>query len=256
MTAPHLLERAGVTVVLGDSPAPPDELLAGLPSEPGIRHVVVAVHPGPTGEELARLLGGRTDGIRLLLSFSGANGIARTLADSLGVTVVAPTGAALMLPERLFVQEGEWVRFEPGREPVAQGARFPAPRWQPLLRHGSGFTPIPAGLWLHPASEPMPGELLTVPVVDERVTVVVGAVPSEQARAALRTLPWTLRHDMILEAYGPDPRTVQEIGRQLTEGFLRTRKATEPSPGTPVVSGPQAGQALQRLAEAWRRTPS
>ncbi|SNY69862.1 hypothetical protein [Paractinoplanes atraurantiacus] len=253
---PHLVERAGVTVVLGDAPAPPDELLAGLPGEPGFRPVVVAVHPGPSAEELARLLHGRVDGTRLILSYAAVNGIARTLADRLRVPVVAPTGAALMLPERLFVQHGEWVRFRPGAEPVGEGARFPAPRWQAALRHGPALTPIPAGLWLGPSGEAVPGDVLTLPVLDERVTVVVGPVPPPEARAALRTLPWPLRHEMLLEPYGTDPGTVKDIGRRITEGFLPTRTVTRPVPGAAPVAGPAADKALWRPAGAWRRTPS
>ncbi|WP_405699277.1 hypothetical protein OG209_08465 [Streptomyces sp. NBC_01383] len=189
--------------------------------------VIVDVTPdaaGNLGEELGGLLARLRDehrsAARLVMSGAAARKpdgqlpLAQRLADAWDFEIEAPDAAAVLVPGGgLYVTEpaspaGGWWRFAPGAEPVALGARIPAPRWQralarvPLGELGDHTVrQIPAGLLLHPtgAAAPRPGDLaFALAVHPDRLTVLVNGADSrndlaEDLATLLARLPAELR---------------------------------------------------------------
>lgn len=197
----------------------------------------VTVVAGADGESAAALwarLGALIDtlcgeGVRTIrLAMSGAGddspgrpAVARRIADSWEVDVVAPDGTVLGVPGGgLFVhdvlpddgtgggRERGWWRFAPGAEPVPLGPRQPAPAWQPApgslpsrTRSGCVVEQIPAGLLIRPegARAPRPGDLCyAIPVDRHGILVVVGVPDGEDVVAddvadVVKTLPEAAR---------------------------------------------------------------
>ncbi|MFD8380759.1 hypothetical protein ACFV2X_19775, partial [Streptomyces sp. NPDC059679] len=152
------------------------DLVRALSADPEHTVTVVAGADTSSAGELWPRLGGvldslRSDGVgvvRLVLSAAGDDrpdepAVARRIADTWEIEVIAPDGVALVVPGGgLFVPErrpgrggerggsgrvgergggerGGWWRFAPGAEPVRIGSRQPAPAWQPAVEH------LPAG---------------------------------------------------------------------------------------------------------------
>ncbi|MFJ6462707.1 hypothetical protein ACIQM0_16975 [Streptomyces sp. NPDC091387] len=198
--------------------------------------VIVDVAPdaaGNLGEELGGLLARLRDehrsAARLVMSGAAARKpdgqlpLAQRLADAWDVEIEAPDAAAVLVPGGgLYVTEpaspaGGWWRFAPGAEPLALGARIPAPRWQralarvPLGELGDHTVrQIPAGLLLHPtgAAAPRPGDLaFALAVHPDRLTVLVNGADSrndlaEDLATLLARLPAELRDRVRLAPGG------------------------------------------------------
>uniref|UniRef100_A0AAU2VKS1 Uncharacterized protein n=1 Tax=Streptomyces sp. NBC_00008 TaxID=2903610 RepID=A0AAU2VKS1_9ACTN len=221
------------------------ELAGGLRAEPERPVVVVDVAPdaaGNLGEELGGLLARLRDehrsAARLVMSGAAARRpdgqlpLAQRLADAWDFEIEAPDAAAVLVPGGgLYVSEpaspaGGWWRFAPGAEPVALGARIPAPRWQralarvPLGELGHHTVrQIPAGLLLHPTgtAAPRPGDLaFALAVHPDRLTVLVNGADSpndlaEDLATLLARLPAELRDRVRLApGGGPDPLPVAQ----------------------------------------------
>ncbi|MFE6776922.1 hypothetical protein [Streptomyces sp. NPDC057702] len=144
-----------------------------------------------------------TTTVRLVMSGVGADhpdrpAIARRVADSWDMEVIAPDGLVVVVPGGgLFVPAGEdtphaargWWRFRPGADPLPLGPRQPAPDWQRSLtdvpartRGGYRVEQIPAGLLIRPTSAPAPrpGDLCyAVPVASRAPLVLVGVPGGE-----------------------------------------------------------------------------
>ncbi|MFD6529597.1 hypothetical protein [Streptomyces sp. NPDC060184] len=196
---------------------------------------VAADAAGNLGEELGGLLARLRDehrsAARLVMSGAAARKhdgllpLAQRLSDAWDFEIEAPDAAAVLLPGGgLYVSEpatpaGGWWRFAPGTEPVALGARLPAPHWQraltrvPLGELGDHTVrQIPAGLLLHPvgAAAPRPGDLaFALAVHPDRLTVLVDGAESlddlaEDLATLLARLPAELR-DRVRLAPGGGP---------------------------------------------------
>ncbi|WP_328723106.1 hypothetical protein OHT52_28830 [Streptomyces sp. NBC_00247] len=196
---------------------------------------VAADAAGNLGEKLGGLLARLRDehrsAARLVMSGAAARPpdgrlpLAQRLADAWDFEIEAPDAAAVLLPDGgLYVSEpatpaGGWWRFAPGTEPVALGARIPAPHWQralarvPLGELGDHTVrQIPAGLLLHPtgAAVPRPGDLaFALAVHPDRLTVLVNGAESrddlaEDLATLLARLPAELR-DRVRLAPGGGP---------------------------------------------------
>jgi hypothetical protein len=187
-------------------PGPVDaaELARALGAEAGqtVATVVVGVD-GPVppalwtrlGDVLDALRENGTTTVRLVISGAGSGdadrpALAQRIADVWGLSVIAPEGAALLVPGgSLFVPDppepsGGWRLFQPGTESTSLGARHPAPAWQSAFAAlpartagGLAVRPIPAGVLLQPPGTrpPTSGDLCyAVPVDAVRPTVLVG----------------------------------------------------------------------------------
>lgn len=187
--------------------------------------------------------------LRLVVSHAGSGlsvSPAQWLAERLGVEVTAPSGLLVPAGEgsSLFVvpgtgSEGEdsrWISFEPGSPPTAQGARFPAPLWEPHVPHGTWRTgslgvvaPVPAGLWVHAGTdEPWhersaAGPVLALQGLPRVLTVVIGA-PDEPALASqdfaelCRMAPWLADSTSVrLISYGGSSESGQAVGQMLAD---------------------------------------
>lgn len=253
------------------------ELAGNLPVERERPVVVVDVAPdaaGNLGEELGGLLARLRDehraAARLVMSGAAARKpdgqlpLAQRLADAWDFEIEAPDAAAVLVPGGgLFVSEpaspaGGWWRFAPGAEPVALGARLPAPRWQralarvPLGELGDHTVrQIPAGLLLHPAgaAAPRPGDLaFALAVHPDRPTVLVDGAESrndlaEDLATLLARLPAELRDQVRLApGGGPDLLPVA----QRVADLLGTE--VEVCTGLPLsVPDPSGGARQERI---------
>ncbi|MGW1464411.1 hypothetical protein ACWCPT_08680 [Streptomyces sp. NPDC002308] len=214
---------------------------------------VAADAAGNLGEELGALLARLRDehrpAARLVMSGAAARKsdgrlpLAQRLAEAWDFEIEAPDAAAVLLPGGgLYVSEpatpaGGWWRFAPGTEPVALGARVPAPHWQralarvPLGELGDHTVrQIPAGLLLHPtgAAVPRPGDLaFALAVHPDRLTVLVNGAESrddlaEDLATLLARLPAELRDRVRLApGGGPDllpvaQRVADLLGTEVT----------------------------------------
>ncbi|WP_435130637.1 hypothetical protein [Actinacidiphila sp. bgisy144] len=194
--------------------------------------IVVGTESDRAWTGLEEVLDGQRPGsfheVLLVLSYAavargGRPAVARRIVERWGVRVIAPDGAALLVPGgSLFVpgrpaEPGEgaadpgrgWWRFAPGSEPRSMGRQLPAPSWQAELDRLAGSVTgetvvhrIPAGLAVRPldAPPPLPGDLaFAVPVGPDRPVVLVGA-PGDEVEltahdvvGALALLPPPLR---------------------------------------------------------------
>lgn len=256
--------------------------------------VIVDVTPdaaGNLGEELGGLLARLRDehrsAARLVMSGAAARKpdgqlpLAQRLADAWDFEIEAPDAAAVLVPGGgLYVTEpaspaGGWWRFAPGAEPVALGARIPAPRWQralarvPLGELGDHTVrQIPAGLLLHPtgAAAPRPGDLaFALAVHPDRLTVLVNGADSRNDLAEdLATLLARLAGGTAGPgAAGPRRRTRSAARRPARGGPARHRSGglhgppalrAEPlgryAPGAGTAG---LGRGREHLARAARR---
>ncbi|WP_285556773.1 hypothetical protein [Actinoplanes regularis] len=225
----------GSMLLIVDTDAGTD--LPQLPSDPQVTTVFVDLTSPPEIPLLRALLNPALapgcGAVRLVLPGAGAPGpdgwcLARRLAQSLGLPVIAPDGPVVALPDMLFVAGGTWWTFRPGAAPHAEGPRHPAPAWQrtlarplpaePALR----VTPIPAGLWLHAGDEATAPDdpAFAVPVHPAMVTLVIGRPGDEalDARAVTRyvkQLAPTVGEEITLIPYGPDGRIVDDLAARL-----------------------------------------
>ncbi|MCX5401771.1 hypothetical protein [Streptomyces sp. NBC_00102] len=235
---------------------------------------VAADAAGNLGEELGGLLARLRDehrsAARLVMSGAAARKpdgqlpLAQRLAEAWDFEIEAPDAAAVLVPGGgLYVSEpaspaGGWWRFAPGAEPVALGARIPAPRWQralarvPLGELGDlTVRQIPAGLLLHRtgASAPRPGDLAyALAVHPDRLTVLVDGAESrndlaEDLATLLARLPAELRDRVRLApGGGPDLLPVAQRAADL----LGTE--VEVCTGLPLsVPDPSGGAHRERI---------
>ena len=110
---------------------------------------------------VAAFLAGQPGVLRVVPVRSGASAavsLAERLSHLLGRIVLAPEGQPVEVAGGLFVPVdagGGWLRFEPGRVPVAASRRLPTPAWdgawfaeQRDLGGGVRVEPLPAGVWI------------------------------------------------------------------------------------------------------------
>ncbi|MEW1861684.1 hypothetical protein AB0399_15145 [Streptomyces sp. NPDC088194] len=218
----HVEEIDGVHVVRTVGEPAPDpmsiaELGYAMAAQDGTTvTVVVGTESERAWSGLEEVLDGQRPGsfreVLLVLSHAATAradrpAVARRIVERWGVRVVAPDGAALLVPGgSLFVprrpedpeetgggagagQNRGWWRFAPEGEPEPLGRQLPAPSWQADLDRLSGTATgetaihrIPAGVALRPLDEPapLPGDLaFAVPVGPDRPVVLVGAPGDE-----------------------------------------------------------------------------
>ncbi|QLH26638.1 hypothetical protein [Streptomyces sp. Rer75] len=228
-----------------------DELVDLLGSEAGIATVVTGVAPasGAPVEEFWQRLGevfdslreAGTGTVRLVMSGAGEErpdrpSVARRVADAWELEVIAPDGDVQMVPGgSLFVQPDPprrrgWWSFSPGVQPVALGARQPAPAWQSGVEQvpartdsGCVIEQIPAGLLARSphATAPQRGDLCySVPVDPRGPTVLVGVpeggdVSASDVGEVLSALPQALWSRIRL-APG-SPRDILRTGQLAAE---------------------------------------
>ncbi|PPS77975.1 MULTISPECIES: hypothetical protein [Streptomyces] len=230
--------------------------------------VVAGAEASSAGELWPRLRGVldslRSDGVgvvRLVLSAAGDDrpdepAVARRIADTWEIEVIAPDGVALVVPGGgLFVpqrrtgrgtgrggsgwgsepvggERGGWWRFAPGAEPVRIGSRQPAPAWQPAVEHlpsgtsgGYAVEQIPAGLLVRSrdAIAPRPADLCyAVPADPRGPTVLLGAprdedVPAGDLTELLTALPEAVRPRVRLAPGGP--RDILRTGQSVADAL-------------------------------------
>ncbi|MEU7903468.1 hypothetical protein [Actinoplanes sp. NPDC049118] len=232
-----MIRPRGSMLLVVDSDAGTDlPDLPQFPSDPQVTTVVVNTAPPPEIPVLRALLNRALapgcGAVRLVQPGAGAPGPdgwcpARHLAKSLGLTVIAPDGPVIALPDMLFVVGGTWWTFRPGAAPHDEGPRQPAPAWQralarplpaePALR----VTPIPAGLWLHAGDEAVAPDdpAFAVPADPAMVTLVIGRPGDGDLDA--HALARYIRQlgpgvdEITLIPYGPAGRVVDDLAARL-----------------------------------------
>ncbi|SFF47388.1 hypothetical protein SAMN05216251_115115 [Actinacidiphila alni] len=156
---------------------------------------------------------------------------ARRICEKWGIDVLAPAGAAMLVPGgTLFAPGGPdaaggWWRFSPGTVPRRLGVGEPAPDWQQALDRARPPEPeghlverVPAGLLIRSAAEASPdgadsvryavpadtarpalivGVPGTPPVTADALAAVVAALPG-RLRGAVRLLPGDGRDLLVL----------------------------------------------------------
>ncbi|HET6500286.1 MAG TPA: hypothetical protein VFG87_05925 [Amycolatopsis sp.] len=150
----------------GARPRPQAVVLAGAVAEdPEHTVVIVDLPPGAPLEfwhEAARRLRHRKGSLRLVLSGRSRDALVMTgqwLAERLGRPVVAPDGEPVLVQGgALFVPPDRglgWVRFQRGREAVAESRHFPRPGWASPVVDRTWPTgpvamaePVPGGVWI------------------------------------------------------------------------------------------------------------
>ncbi|WP_328583220.1 hypothetical protein [Streptomyces sp. NBC_00370] len=218
---------------------------------------VVAGAGAPRSADLWPRLGGLLDDVRaegtgtvrLVLAAAGddrpgAPALARRIADAWRMEVIAPDGAALVVPGGgLFVPprrpepgaaehpaRGGWWRFAPDEEPRCVGARQPVPDWQSAVdlvpgrvAGGSVIEQLPAGLLARSPGSPPPrhGDLCyAVPADPRGPTVLVGGreseeVPADDIAEVLGALPESVRERVMLAPGGS--RDILAVGQSVSD---------------------------------------
>ncbi|SDM81363.1 hypothetical protein [Allokutzneria albata] len=200
----------------------------GLAPDPDHELVVVDVPAGSPfslWESAAELMPRKRKGLRLVIGGRSRETTAlagQWLAERLGRPVLAPDGAVVPgVGGSLFVDGGDWVRFQSGKPPRPEAKRFPRPSWEsPALAEtvptsSTGIAePLPGGVWLRPASpEPQlrvhrARLLATLPCQPEVCTIVLGCpgaapVNLDDVARFWRGLPSAVRARARLVRFGP-----------------------------------------------------
>ncbi|MEV0327418.1 hypothetical protein AB0H63_13355 [Micromonospora echinospora] len=171
-------------------------LALAVAEDPDHDIVVLDLHhdlPVGTWRSVAAALGRSRRGIRLVVCGASADTgalAAQWLCDRLRRPVVTPHGRTVRaVAGTLFAHTAEgsgWVRYRPGRTPVWESQRYPAPAWdaaaarfRPTSAVGA-VEPIPGGVWIRDTRDPavVSGrwQWLTaaLPCQPEAMTVVLG----------------------------------------------------------------------------------
>ncbi|MGW0792652.1 hypothetical protein ACWD04_31660 [Streptomyces sp. NPDC002911] len=210
--------------------------------------------------------------LRLAMSGAGLgdeDAPARRISDRLDLDVLAPAGAAVIVPGgTLFTPEQQtepdapagWWYFSPGRTPRYAGLRHPVPVWeaslariQPDLVDRHLLQTVPAGLLLRPTAAPaQQSDALgyAIPPDRSRPMLIVGvpgapAVDRDAVETVLAALPGRVRDSvMLLPGDGRDlvpvaQEAADSLGLDLAVGnglpvFL-DQKTWAPEPRTTLV---------------------
>ncbi|MFV2105232.1 hypothetical protein [Micromonospora sp. LOL_015] len=171
-----------------------------IADDPDNEIVVLDLHDDlPVGiwKSVAATLRWRRRGIRLVVCGTNQDTAAlaaQWLCDRLRRTVVTPHGRVFRGSDgTLFAHSGQasgWVRYRPGRPPMRQSKRYPAPPWDDGAAEFSTTSavgaaePIPAGVWLRDTRDAL--------VVSERWRWLVASVPCQrQAMTVVLGCPGT-----------------------------------------------------------------
>ncbi|MGX4655180.1 hypothetical protein ACWCHM_15905 [Micromonospora sp. SCSIO 07396] len=181
-------------------------------------------------------------GIRLVVCGASADTgalAAQWLCDRLRRPVVTPHGRAVQVAAgTLFAHctEGSgWVRYLPGRRPVWESQRYPAPPWdaaaarfQPTSAVGAA-EPVPGGVWIRDTRDPVAVDghwrwlVAALPCRPEAMTVVLGCPGTpplaldDVARFWRELDPAGRRHARFVQ-YGPVQLPAGEVlGQQLAD---------------------------------------
>ncbi|MFE4758570.1 hypothetical protein ACFRIB_51975 [Streptomyces mirabilis] len=187
---------------------------------------------------------------------------ARRLCERWGVDVVAPSGAAVLVPGgTLFSPDGPsaqggWWFFSPGHVPKRLGARYPTPPWeraverlQDVVAEGHVAQQVPAGLLLQPAEAPaedVDALRFAVPVDPAGPAVLVGVsgsspVSSDAVASVLAALPGPVRRTTTL--LPGDGRDVLATGQDVADALgIGIRVGT----GLPVLLADDPAQSAPK----------
>ncbi|MFI5689334.1 hypothetical protein [Streptomyces sp. NPDC051636] len=205
--------------------------------------------------------------VRLVMSGAGDDqpdrpGLARRIADTWEMEVIAPDAAVLIAPGgSLFVRGNPrtargWWRFAPGTSPRPLGPRAPVPVWQEALGRvpartagGCVVDQIPAGIHLRLAEAPQPGGddlRFAMPVHPERPVLLVGTpqaedVPGEEVAAVLAALPAAQRLRVQLAPGGR--RDLLPLAQSVADML---DSDVEVLSGIPMLFGNTLGEATAR----------
>ncbi|MDN3359221.1 hypothetical protein [Actinomadura sp. DC4] len=287
-------ESAGVTVeeiggcfLLRPADERPDEqieLIGAFAPDDDVAVVVVAVPDDranamwPRLGEVLTQVRGRSRPVVLAMSDAGRDrpdraALARRIADSWELTVVAPAGDVVLVPGgTMFTHaakgegESQWWSFAPDTEPTPLGLRWPAPVWRGALAdvaispNGPVLTAVPAGMLIQRQGTPAPtpGDLAyAIPAAGDRPSVLVdGKVTAFDLISVLSgpvSKPDWQRHPLRLVPAGDGDLLPlgQAVARDLGIDV-------EVLTGPPVdLSGPShgpAGQQVMLMDEAGRPT--
>ncbi|GAA2339981.1 hypothetical protein OKJ48_22480 [Streptomyces kunmingensis] len=163
---------------------------------------------------------------------------AQTLSAAWGVDVVAPSGAAVIVPGgSLFSPDdpdapGGWWRFSPGLVPRRLGARWPTPDWDAALdrvnediAENHFVQQIPAGLLMHPKetrSEGIDALRYAVPADPAHPVLLVGSpgsppVDADALAGVITALPRHIRGTLRL--LPGDGRDLLDTGQEVADAL-------------------------------------
>lgn len=267
----HIVHRANEPLVI-----PPDSV-ESLRLDPRA-HAVVVVGTVVGDDELddlvaalepvrGKLLRSGASLLHLVMAYGALDtetdpSAARRLCERWGVDVVAPSGAAVLVPGGTLFSpdgpsgEGGWWFFSPGHVPKRLGARYPTPPWeraverlQDVVAEGHVAQQVPAGLLLQPAEAPaedVDALRFAVPVDPAGPAVLVGVsgsspVSSDAVASVLAALPGPIRRTTTL--LPGDGRDLLATGQDVADALgIGIRVST----GLPVLLADDPAQSAPR----------
>jgi hypothetical protein len=289
------VERIGGSFLLRSADERVDDELEriGALRPPAEYAVVVAAVPDDRAAamwpRLAEVLAEvRSESRQVVLALSDAGrgradevALARRIADAWKLTVIAPAGDVLVMPDgMLFTHtadgDAQWWSFAPDAEPAPLGPRWPAPSWStgpaepgartaspggPVLPGAaapagrSALTAVPAGLLVQRAGTPppVPGDLAyAIPAVPDRPSVLVenGVTVADLVSALdpLAARPEWRRHPLRLVPAGA--RDLLPLGQEVARDLDADVEVLTGPPVSVAELPHDAGPSVVLLDEA------
>ncbi|WP_431923550.1 hypothetical protein [Micromonospora wenchangensis] len=254
--------------------------------------VVLDLHDGlPIGtwRSVATALRRQRRGIRLIVCGASTDTgalAAQWLCDRLRRPVVTPHGPTIRAADGTLMvgsADGGWVRYRPGRAPVRESRRHPAPAWDAAtgsFRATSAVgavEPLPGGVWIRDIRDPQVTSerwrwlVSALPCQPDAMTVVLGCpgtppLPVDDVARFWRSLDPDARRQARFVQYGPvDLPAGEVLGQRLADvlespvvcfGGIPVGRPDRTRMRTVTPDGHLGWQVLAReLRYAPRRTP-
>ncbi|WDZ83732.1 hypothetical protein [Micromonospora cathayae] len=224
-------------------------LALAVPEDPDHDIVVLDLHddlPAGIWASVAAALTRPRRGIRLVVCGAPADTGAlagQWLCDRLRRPVVTPHGRTVQATAgTLFTHTTEgsgWVRYRPGRAPVWESRRYPAPAWDAAAAHfvptsaAGAVEPIPGGVWIRDTRDPT--------VVSSRWQWLASAVPCQPDAMTV-----------VLGCPGTPPLALDDVARfwrGLAPSGRRHARFVQYGP-VQLPAGEQLGQRLADVLES------